>query len=127
MKFLCLGYYNHEKMNACQQSEIDAAMRECQPHLEKLYQSKQVIVDAGLDLNTTCIRRTEGKVMITDGPFAETKEMIGSVFIIEATDMGEAIQLATLHPAAQVEAGEQFGWRIEIRPIHYFKSREQER
>lgn len=56
-----------------------------------------------------------------DGHYDATKEMIGSAFLIEARDMEEAIRVATLHPTAQVAAGEPFGWGIEIRPIHYFE------
>ncbi|MFD0677142.1 MULTISPECIES: YciI family protein [unclassified Paenibacillus] len=121
MKFLCLGYLDSEKMDALLKEEIDAVMHECRPHLEELYKSGQVIIDAGLTSETKCLRRTNGKVKIMDGPFIETKEMIGSAFLIEAQDMEEAIRIASLHPAVQVGASEQFGWGIEIRPIHYFK------
>jgi hypothetical protein len=63
--------------------------------------------------------------MVTDAPFVETKELIGSAFLIEAQDMKDAIQIASLHPTTQVAEGEEFGWRIEIRPVHYFEKREQ--
>ena len=121
MKYLCLGYFDPEKMDARPKAETDAVMRECQPHLEELYRSGQVIVDAGLTLETKCLRREDGKVRITNAPFNDAKEMIGSAFLIEARDMEEAIRLASLHPAMQVSAGEQFGWGIEIRPVHYFE------
>lgn len=45
--------------------------------------------------------------------------------LIEAQDMEDAIRIALLHPTTQVVEGEQFGWRIEIRPVRYFESREQ--
>ena len=124
MKYLCLGYFDPEKMNAHPKAEIDAIMRECQPHMETLYRSNQIIIDAGLSLETKCLQRVNEKLRIIDGPFVETKEMIGSVFLIEAQDMEEAIRVASLHPTTQVSAGEKFGWRIEIRPIHYFENRE---
>ena len=123
MKYLCLGYFDPEKMNVRPRAEIDAVMRECQPHMEELYKSGQLIIDAGLTLETKCLRRVNGKVRITDGPFIETKEIIGSAFFIEARDMEEAIRVASLHPTTQVSAGEQFGWRIEIRPVDYFEMR----
>ncbi|MEK5057925.1 hypothetical protein BK126_06490 [Paenibacillus sp. FSL H7-0326] len=123
MKFLCLGYLDVEKMDACPKEEIDAILSECPPHLEALYESGQVIVDAGLSSETKCLRHVNGKVKAMDGPFIESKEMIGSAFLIEARDIGEAIKIASLHPAVQLDAGEQFGWGIEIRPIHYFKSK----
>ncbi|MDQ0062554.1 YciI family protein [Paenibacillus harenae] len=124
MKFLCLGYLDPEKMDARPKEEIDAVMGECQPHLEQFYKSNQVVIDAGLSLETKSMRRVNGKVSVIDGPFTETKEWIGSVFLIEARDMEEAIQIASLHPTTQVAAGEQFGWGIEIRPIHYFEKME---
>jgi hypothetical protein len=125
MKYLCLGYLVPEKMDARPKAEIDAVMSECQPHLEELYKSGQVIIDAGLASETKCLRRVNGKVMVIDGPFVETKEMVGSALLIEARDMEEAIRVASLHPATQLDAGEQFGWGLEIRPIHYFEKIEQ--
>lgn len=123
MKFLCLGYLEAAKMDARPEEEIAAAMRECPPHLDNFYGSGQIILDAGLASDTKCLRRTNGKVNVTDGPFSEAKEMVGSAFLIEAQDMEEAIRIASLHPAVQVDAGEPFGWGIEIRPINYFESK----
>jgi len=124
MKFLCLGYLDREKMKDLPQSEIDAIMRECRPYSEKLYNTGQVIVDTGLEATGKSVRRVNGTLTITDGPFIETKEIIGGAFLIEAKDMDEAIQIASLHPAVQMAAGEQFGWGIEIRPLHTFVSPE---
>lgn len=122
MKFLCLGYFDPEKMNARPETEIHTVMSECQPHLEELYKSGQVIMDAGLAMENKGLRRVNGKVTVMDGPFSETKEIVGSAFLIEAQDMEEAIQVASLHPTTQVSAGEQFGWRLEIRPVQYFEN-----
>jgi hypothetical protein len=122
MIFLCMGYLIPEKMDARPNAEIKAVLSECQPHLEKFYDSKKVLIDAGLEPEIKTLRRVNGKVTVTDGPFTETKELIGSIFLIEAEDMDEAIQLASLHPTTQVSRGEEFGWRIEIRPVHYFKN-----
>lgn len=66
----------------------------------------------------------EREIKVMDGPFTEAGETIGSAFLIEARDMEEAIRIASFHPAVQVDEGEPFGWRIEIHPVHYFKSRE---
>lgn len=122
MIFLCMGYFNSEIMHALPRAEFEAVMEECQPHIEKFYQSSKVLLDAGLESETKNIRRVNGKVIVTDGPYTETKELIGSTFIFEAENMEEAIQLASLHPTTQVNRGEEFGWRIEIRPVHYFKN-----
>jgi hypothetical protein len=91
MIFLCMGYLIPEKMDALPNAEIEAVMSECQPHLEKFYDSGNVLIDAGLELETKSLRRVNGKLNVTDGPFTETKELIGSIFLIEAEDMDEAI------------------------------------
>ncbi|MDR7074240.1 YciI family protein [Fictibacillus barbaricus] len=121
MIFLCMGYFNPEKMDARPRAEIDAVMSECQPHIEKFYESGNVLIDAGLDSETISLRRVDGKVIVTDGPLTETKERIGSIFIFEAESMDEAIQLASLHPTTQISKGEEFGSYTEIRPVHFFK------
>lgn len=121
MQFLCLGYLDAGKMDARPKDEIQAIMQQCPPHLENFYKSGQVMVDAGLTSETIGLRRVNGKVKVTDGPFIETKEMIGGAFLIEARNMEEAIRIASMHPTVQIDAGEQLGWRMEIHPIHYFK------
>ncbi|UJF28466.1 YciI family protein [Planococcus sp. 107-1] len=122
MQFLCMGYFNPEKMNARPTEEIEAVMEECQPHIEKFYKSGKVLLDAGLESETKNLQRVKDKVIVTDGPFTETKELIGSVFVFEAENMEEAIQIASIHPTTQVKEGEKLGWRIEVRPVHYFKN-----
>ncbi|MBN3555691.1 hypothetical protein JYA63_15545 [Fictibacillus nanhaiensis] len=122
MIFLCMGYYNPEKMDARPKVEIEAIMSECQPHIENFYNSGEVLLDAGLETESKSLHRADGRVMVTDGPFTETKELIGSIFMFEAENMDEAIKLASLHPTTQVNRGEEFGWRIEVRPVHYLKN-----
>ena len=60
-----------------------------------------------------------GKPDVTDGPYAEAKEMVGGFFIIEAADKDEAVRVASLHPAATL--GERVGWGIEVHPIGFFE------
>ena len=122
MKFLCLGYFDREAMGALPQADIDALMGQCTPHMEVFHGTGRVLVDTGLDLQAKSLRRRKGKLAVTDGPYVETKEVVGSAFVIEATDMEDAVRVASLHPATQVLAGETFGWGLEIRPLHYFKS-----
>ena len=122
MKFLCLGYLDREAMDALPAAEVAALMAQCAPHMATFHASGAVVVDAGLDLPARTLRRRAGQLTQTDGPFVETKEVVGSVFIVEAPDMDEAVRIASLHPATQVAAGERFGWGLEVRPIHYFKT-----
>jgi hypothetical protein len=58
----------------------------------------------------TTIRVHKGKVSMTDGPFAETKEQLGGFYLIEARDLNEAIQLASKIPPARLGC-------IEVRPV----------
>jgi hypothetical protein len=58
----------------------------------------------------TTIRVRNGKVLISDGPFAETKEQLGSYYVIETKDLNEAIQVASNIPGAQIGC-------VELRPI----------
>jgi hypothetical protein len=60
--------------------------------------------------DATTVRRRRGKVVVTDGPFAETKEWIAGFDLLECADLDEAIEVASKHPMAR------FG-RIEIRPF----------
>jgi hypothetical protein len=110
-------------MDALSETELAEVMGECPPHMDKLHATGHVLMEAGLQTETKHLRRTKGKISVTDGPFMETKEIVGGVFLIEADDMDEAIRLASLHPTVQVSAGERFGWRLELRPIHYFAGR----
>ncbi len=65
------------------------------------------------------IRPREGRPEMKDGPFTESKEIVGGFFIIEAADVEEATKVARLHPAA--ELGEQAGWGIELHPIGMYR------
>lgn len=121
MKYLCIGYFNQEKMESLPQTEIETIMSQCKPYLEDIYNCGQVMMDVGAEVEVKCLQRVDGRVVIMDSPITETKEMIGSVFLLEADGIEEAIRIASLHPTTKVEAGEHLGWRIEIRPIHYFK------
>jgi hypothetical protein len=61
--------------------------------------------------NAVTVRRRRGETVVTDGPYAETKEWIAGFDLIECEDMEEAIQIASRHPVAR------FGM-IEVRPYH---------
>jgi hypothetical protein len=56
------------------------------------------------------VRVVDGERIVTDGPFAETKEIVGGVFLVDVPDLAEAIRLATLIPTAEYGS-------IEIRPL----------
>ena len=59
----------------------------------------------------TCVRVTGGRTLMTDGPFADTKEVLGGLYVVEAANLDEAIELAARIPAAR------FGGVVEVRPV----------
>jgi hypothetical protein len=115
MKYLCLAYGDRKKMEALSEGEFDALVGRCRVHDEDLRTSGHLILVESLDWATSTVRPRNGKVVVTDGPFVETKEQVGGLFILEARDLNEAIRVASLHPAAHL--GEHLGWGIEVRPI----------
>ena len=115
MKYLCLAYGNQEKMEALSKAEFEALVTRCRQHDEELKKTGQVVLTESLEWDVTTIRPKNGKPVVTDGPFVETKETAGGLFIIEARDLNEAIRIASLHPAAHL--GEHLGWAIEVRPL----------
>ena len=120
MKYLCLGYYDPTKFDTLSAAEQEAIASECRPHDEVLRQSGHLVAVASLEHRTAAtLRPRNGQTSVTDGPFAEAKEVIGSFLIIEAQDLDEAIRVASLHPAAKW--GEHLGFAIEVRPIEMFE------
>lgn len=123
MKFQCLGYFDQQKMDALPKEQLDAIMLECQPHLDELYKSGRVLMDGSVAQEMKRLKRIEGKVQVNDRPIVDVHKMLGSMFIIEAKEMDEAMQVASLHPTVQVSSGEQLGWELEIRPIDVYEVR----
>ena len=115
MKYLCLAYGAEEQMNALSKSEMDALISDCRTYDEELRKTGHLVSGMSLGWGATTLRLRNGKLSITDGPFAATKEVVGGLVIIEARDLNEAIQVASLHPAART--GEALGWGVEVRPI----------
>ena len=124
MQYLCIGFFNQDKMDALPQDEIDAIMQECQPPLEKLLNSGSLLVDAGVEKEVKILQRVDGKIQIFENLFAEHKRVLGSFFKRSITRITDEIHIASMHPTVQVAIGEQLGWEIEIRPIHSFEMKE---
>lgn len=121
MKYLCLAYYDPAKFEAMPEAELRAIVSQCQSHDAALRSSGHLMAVASLQSPTssTTVRPRNGQVSVTDGPFIETKEQVGAFFIIEAENAKQAIQVASMHPGAQL--GEELGWGIEVRPIDVFE------
>jgi hypothetical protein len=112
MKYLCLAYEEESKLNALSRSEWDALRRETLTCVEELLKNGYLIAAEALQSvrTATTVRVRHGKVSLTDGPFAETKETLGGFFLIHARDLNEAIQVASRWPSARLGS-------IEVRPI----------
>jgi hypothetical protein len=112
MKYLCLVYHEEAVIDALPQSEFDTIVRDTIAYRDELRQSGHYIASDALEYvqAATTIRVRNGKVSITDGPFAETKEQLGGFYIIEARDLNDAIRVASLMPPARRGS-------IEVRPI----------
>ena len=113
MKYLCLVYIDGKKIGALSARELKRLDRDSLNYDDGLKKSGHLIAAEALQpvsaARTVVVRK--GKVSITDGPFAETKEHLGGFILVNAPDQDEAIQLA-----AGVPIGE-FG-RIEVRPVY---------
>jgi hypothetical protein len=105
MKYLCLVYGEEDKLAAMDDHEClvyDAAVRA----------SGHCIASEALQpvATATTVRVRHGRLSVSDGPFAETKEALAGFYLIEARDLNEAIQLASRIPPAAVGS-------VEVRPI----------
>lgn len=121
MKYLCLAYYDAQKFEALTAEERSAIEGQCPQHDAALRATGKVLMQGSLGMPETgaSIRPRGGKPSTTDGPFIETHEQIGGMFILEASSLAEAVKVAVKHPAAVL--GEQVGWGIEVRPIEFLE------
>lgn len=112
MKFICLGYADESLFASMPKEEMDATIEECFAYDDELRRGGHFAGGEALQsaTNAVTIRRRSGKVEVTDGPYAETKEQIGGILYLEAKDLNQAIALMSKHP------GTKFG-PFEIRPV----------
>lgn len=114
MKYMLLVCWDAERMNAQEEPEPGAEPEadEGFPWLDDLQARGRWITGDQLApaRRARTVRRRDGKVLVTDGPFAETKEAIGGFDLIEAASLEEAVEVAAAHPIAE------FG-TIEVRPL----------
>jgi hypothetical protein len=115
MKYLCLAYYDVPTYEALTLEQRSALYPKCKPLDDALRATKKLVVSASLGAPARTARTRAGKLSITDGPYVETKEQIGGLFVIEADDFEQAMEVAAKHPAARI--GEELGWVVEVRPI----------
>jgi hypothetical protein len=113
MKYICLGYYDPAKHASMTEDERNAMFDECFEYDDHLRASGHFSGGEALQPRETALTLywQNGKVAATDGPYAETKEHLGGILVLEAHDMNHAIQLMSQHPALK------YGTLFEIRPV----------
>lgn len=120
MKYLGLAYYSPEKFAAMAPADVEALVSQCPALDEKMRATGKVLVSASLgdpgDWST--LRPRGGRTHVSDGPYTESKEMVGGLFIIEADSHDEALHIASMHPAATL--GEAGGWAVELVPMDVY-------
>ena len=111
MKYICLGYMDPKKWETMSESERNAFVDECFAYDDVLRKNGHFVGGEALQSprNATTLRCQNGKVSVTDGPYAETKEQLGGILVLEAKDLNHAIQLMSKHPGVR-------GGSFEIRP-----------
>lgn len=122
MKYLCMVFYDENIINNMSTNEWKALNRECEACGQNLHESGKMLGGNALHstITATSLRIRDEKTLITDGPFAETKEQLAGFYLLEARDLNEAIQHASKIPPAR------FG-TIEIRPIRELDPEKDER
>jgi hypothetical protein len=105
MKYLCLVYLDEKRLH-------ELPDEDCVAYDTAIRKSGHCIASEALQSvqTATTVRVRDGKMAITDGPFAETKEQLAGFYMIEAGDLNEAIRIASKIPPARVGS-------IEVRPV----------
>ena len=113
MKYICLGYMEPGKFEGMTEDEQHAMFDECFEYNERLRANGHVAAEVPLQPPETAVTLywKNGKVATTDGPYAETKEQLGGILILEARDLNHAIQLVSQLPGFKHGLGP-----IELRP-----------
>lgn len=117
MQYLALVYYSEAAMAELSADDWDALNRECIDCGEALTSSGQMLDGRPLQPveTATTVRVRDGRVTVTDGPFAETREQLAGFYLLDARDLNQAIALASRIPPARYGS-------IEVRPVRELRS-----
>jgi len=112
MKFMLLVYNDPKLLDAMPPGGFDSDMRDCINHADELQADGRLLESQQLEPVSTArsVRVRGGKLTVTDGPFTETKEILGGFNIIEAENMDEAVRIASEFPWIKTGC-------IEVRPV----------
>lgn len=112
MKYMLLIYHDEQAWNRRTEAERQKIYREYRQLIQQLQSRGQYLVGDQLQptMTASTLRVRNSKQLVTDGPFAETREQLGGFFMIVANDLDEATSIAARIPSARMGA-------IEIRPV----------
>ena len=112
MKYICFGYLDVREWEKKSASERNAMFDKCLAYDDMLKKNGHWVSGEGLQgpETATTLRYQNGQVSVTDGPCAQTKELLGGLLILEARDLNQIIQLLSKHPGTTMGP-----W--EIRPV----------
>jgi len=112
MKYLCMIFCEETKLDALAPNEFQALVDQSLDYDDVLRKGGHLLANNALEpvREAVTIRPRGGKMMVTDGPFAETREQIGGFILIEAKDREEAIRLASAIPGLKLGG-------VEVRPV----------
>lgn len=112
MQYMLLVYHQEQELVEMPEAELAQVVGDCIAFMGELEASGHHVASQGLQSvsTATTLRNVNGRTTMTDGPFAETKEVLGGFTIIEARDLNEALQLASKFPTTRLGS-------IEVRPV----------
>jgi len=112
MKYICLGYMDEKLWDRMSEKEQKNFVDTCLAYDSELRKNGHFVSGEALQSvrTATTVRYNNGRPLATDGPFAETKEQLGGIMVLEARDLNHAIQLMSNHPSTRM------GGTWEIRP-----------
>ena len=115
MRYLLMCCFDEKRWENLPESERDGIMKEYGEVIQSMSRSGQYLAGAKLKSTSaaTTVREKNGKPVITDGPFAETKEQLGGYHVLECKDLDEAISMAQRIPTLRA------GGTVEVRPLEF--------
>jgi len=115
MQYLLLIYENEARYETMSETDLGKMLGDYRAFTQSIIEGGQFKAGNALEPTSTAttVRVRNGKIAVTDGPFAETREQLGGFYLVEAKDLDEAVALAARIPSALVGS-------IEVRPIQVF-------
>jgi hypothetical protein len=113
MKYVCLGFIDETKFAEIPQEDRQRMIGECFAYDDELRRGGHFLGGEALDSarNAVTLTMKDGEILVTDGPFVETKEMLGGILLLEAVDLNHAVALMSKHPGVRMGP-------FEIRPAN---------